>query len=216
LRSNTQHFLKLNTKNFQALIFDLGGVIIDLKIDNTITAFANLSGIDKQTLVEQYWNHDMFHKYERGHIPDDEFRAFLREFLSIEASENQLDEAWNSMILDIPHERLKMLDKLKESHEVFLLSNTNDIHLRYVNDIYVPLNNETLDDHFHGAYYSNHVGMRKPDAEIFEKVIEDNKLDPSKTLFLDDNKQNIEGAAAVGLNTFRVDHPDQLKTLFNE
>ncbi|MTI19818.1 HAD family phosphatase [Fulvivirga sp. RKSG066] len=203
-------------KGINALIFDLGGVIINLDISQTIKAFVELSGIDQEKLVRDYWHHEMFHKYERGEVSDEAFREFLRDLLKIEATDEQLDKAWNAMIFDIPQDRLRLLDRLSRNYEIFLLSNTNNIHLKRVNEVFEPLNGEVLDDYFTYAYYSNHMGMRKPNTDIFEKVIANHDLDPVRTLFLDDNKDNIQGAQAVGLQTFQVAHPDEIKTLFDE
>lgn len=203
-------------QEYNALIFDLGGVIINLEIERTIRALSELSGIPSKQIVELYWHHPQFHAYEKGQIDDDKFRNFVRDLLKIKASDKQIDAAWNAMILDIPKERLHLLQRLGERYPLFLLSNTNNIHLNYVKQVYKPLDTEMLDDHFQKAYYSHHVGMRKPDADIYEMVLEENRLDPSRTLFLDDNKHNIAGASAVGLKTFLVETPTQILTLFNE
>lgn len=193
----------------------MGGVIINLDIGLTIRQMANLADLSADEMVEQYWQHENFHAYERGKISDEEFKAFLRDHFDIKASDEALHTAWNAMILDIPTERLNLLNKLKEDYQLFLLSNTNNIHLQRVNEVFVPLNGEVLDDYFYQAYYSHQMGMRKPDREIYDKVIADHQLNPETTLFLDDNKGNLEGAKSVGLQTYWVENPNQLKALFN-
>jgi len=193
----------------------LGGVIINLDIGRTIQQMADLAHLTADEMVKQYWQHETFHQYEKGQITDEEFKAFLRGHFRIEASDEALHAAWNAMILDIPTERLNLLNKLKEDYQLFLLSNTNNIHLQRVNEVFVPLNGEVLDDYFYQAYYSHQMGMRKPDREIYDKVIEDHQLNPETTLFLDDNKGNLEGAKSVGLQTYWVENPNQLKALFN-
>lgn len=205
-----------NLRKFNTLIFDLGGVIINLEIQRTIQALSELSGLSSEMIIELYWHHEQFHAYEKGHIDDKDFRNFVRELLKINASDLEIDAAWNAMILDIPKERLHLLQRLGQRYQLFLLSNTNNIHLKYVQQVYNPLRSEMLDDHFQKAYYSHHVGMRKPDSEIYEYVLEENSLHPEHTLFLDDNKHNIAGASSVGLKTFLVENPDQIISLFNE
>ncbi len=204
------HFKHINT-----LIFDLGGVIINLDIQCTIQKLADMAGLDPQEMVGMYWGDPLFHHYEKGAISDEEFRNGLRALLKVNVSDAQLDEAWNAMILDIPQERLHMLKMLKKDFDLFLLSNTNNIHLRCVREHFLPLQDETLEDYFTQAYYSQEVSMRKPDAEIFEKVLHDHQLDPAKTLFLDDNLDNLKGALRVGLQTYQVTNPYLLKEIFD-
>jgi len=204
---------KINT--YEAYIFDLGGVIINLDIGRTIKQLANHAGLDPETMVELYWGDTLFHAYERGEVTDTDFRNGIRDLLKVSLSDQQIDEAWNAMILDIPRERLNLLYQLKAESPIFLLSNTNNIHLKKVNEAFEPAHYQSLDDYFVEAYYSHQVGMRKPGAVIYEKVLEDHQLDPSKTLFLDDNLDNLKGAQAVGLQTYQVTNPNLLKEIFD-
>ena len=206
--------MSIKTESFEALIFDLGGVIINLDIQRTINALASHARLDPETMVELYWNDDLFQEYEKGKVSDKDFRDGIRDLLKMSIDDQQIDVAWNAMILDIPEERLQLLYALKQVRPVFLLSNTNNIHLKKVKEVFHPLHYASLNEYFTQAYYSHQIGMRKPDAEIFEKVLVDHHLDPAKTLFLDDNEQNLKGAQAVGLKTFQVENPNQLKEIF--
>lgn len=199
----------------EALIFDLGGVIINLDISKTIHQLQALSTLSQEELTREYWQHEGFHQFEKGLISSAQFRDFLRDFLKTSSNDEVLDNAWNAMILDIPRQRLELLHQLKDRYQLFLLSNTNDIHLDRVHEVFLPRQEESLNDYFIHAYYSNHLGMRKPDREIYEQVLADQQLVPEKTLFLDDNTHNIEGAKSLGIQTIQVNDPQQLNTIFN-
>jgi len=195
-------------QQINTLIFDLGGVIINLDVSRTIEKLSQLSGFSQHKVIELYQNNENFKLYEKGLISDNEFRSFVRGLVNAEVDDNIIDEAWNAMVLDIPKERLIDLRALSKNYDLYLLSNTNNIHLQRVNENFSPLEAESLDDYFQKAYYSHHIGMRKPDQEIFKFVVDTHNLDPSKTLFLDDNESNIAGANKVGIQTLHVSHPD--------
>jgi putative hydrolase of the HAD superfamily len=120
-------------------------------------------------------------------------------------------------LLGIPQQKLDLLLSLKEKFNVYLLSNTNNIHLNYINDkIMTPVFGEaSLDRYFHKAYYSHRMKKRKPDANIYEQVLDENNLQPHETLFLDDNADNIAGANGLGIRTVHVVTPDHIIAYFN-
>ena len=121
------------------------------------------------------------------------------------------------MLRGIPAIKLDLLMRLQNEFRVFLLSNTNAIHLDHINNIMLPkgANQKSLDDYFHKAYYSHRMRKRKPDAEIFEQVLEENHLIPEQTLFLDDYAINIEGAKALGIKTVHVTSPNLILDYFH-
>lgn len=199
------------------LIFDLGGVILDLSVDHTLQSFSKLSGIPKEKVQEMYVEAPGFLEYEKGMIDDDTFRDFVRQTFSIRADDAAIDECWNAMLRGIPPLKLDLLLRLQREFRVFLLSNTNGIHLDHINGVMLPKNGEqsTLDRYFHKAYYSHRMKKRKPDAEIFEEVLEENHLVPEQTLFLDDYAVNIEGAKALGIKTIHVTTPNLILEYFH-
>lgn len=198
------------------LIFDLGGVIINLNTSLTIKAFAELSGRSLEEVIKFSTTEPAFHLYEKGQITDADFRAVIRTLTSKPLDDTSIDKAWNAMILDLPIEHIKLLRSLKERHNIFLLSNTNNIHMECVNDVRIKASVESFDQLFHYDYYSHIMGKRKPDANIFEQVLEENNLDPAQTLFLDDNYDNINGASNLGINTLHVTSPNLLFEYFDE
>lgn len=197
------------------IIFDLGGVIINLSVEKTHQAFAALSGLSVNEIKSMVHHGAFFHDYERGLISDAEFRTHLRESLRLTVSDVQLDAAWNAMLLDIPIERINLLVRLKEKFSLYLLSNTNNIHLQCFNDIVKNLTGQpVIDYYFHRAYYSHVLKISKPDVAIYNHVLLQNGLRAEETIFLDDNKDNLTGANKAGIKTFHVEHPDQIFSLF--
>jgi glucose-1-phosphatase len=193
------------------LIFDLGGVIVNLSYEETYKAFAHLSGksVDEVRILAN--NLDEFKQYEMGKIDDAAFRGFIRNRIGISARDEEIDQAWNAMLLDIPSQRLKVLQKLRNTYRTFLLSNTNAIHLRAFSQTVKQVSNQdSLSFCFEKLYYSHEIGLRKPDVNIYEHVLTENTLTPSKTLFFDDLLPNLEGAKSAGIQTYHVANADEL------
>jgi HAD superfamily hydrolase (TIGR01509 family) len=217
--------LKINTQkrkprvvnpSVKNLIFDLGGVILDLSVEATLNSFAKVSGMEKNESKRLFLSSPGFELYEKGEYGDEEFREFVRNLYKISASDEVLDACWNAMLLRIPKNKLELLETLKSRYNVYLLSNTNNIHLEYINNVLLPVSgNNFLDDFFHRAYYSHRMKKRKPDAEIFDQVLSENNFLPHETLFLDDNQQNVEGASKLGIQTVYVTHPDLILDYFS-
>lgn len=199
------------------LIFDLGGVILDLHVDKTLDSFAELSGFTREKVHALYLSAPGFLEYEKGLIDDHAFRAFVRETYALTATDQEIDACWNAMLGGIPPIKLELLLKLQREFRVFLLSNTNSIHLEHINGSLLSgiTGKQPLDSYFHKAYYSHRMGKRKPDADIFEQVLEENQLIPEQTLFLDDYAINIEGAQSLGIRTLHVTSPNLILDYFH-
>jgi FMN phosphatase YigB (HAD superfamily) len=200
------------------LIFDLGGVILDLSTDHTLQALSKLSGIEIKRVNELY-SSPGFEVYEKGLMSDDDFRDYVREVYVIQSSMAEIDACWNAMLRGIPVRKLQLLQKLKQDYNVYLLSNTNSIHLAYINQVMLPgifQHAKSLDSYFHRAYYSHVMKKRKPNADIFEQVLSENALLPHQTLFLDDNLSNVDGAKQLGIKTVHVVSPDLIYDYFHD
>ena len=202
-------------KKIKNVLFDLGDVIIDISIPGTITKFAERSGLSTQEIREIYYHSDVFLNYEKGLISDDEFFAGINQIFSTDMSFDEFKSIWNGMLIKIPQERLLLLDKVSKSYRTFLLSNTNNLHLLRFTEMMHEISPErSLESYFERAYYSHQMSMRKPDAEIFEFILKQNNLRPEETIFLDDNADNIYGAAQVGIVAVLVKNPNQLFEIF--
>jgi glucose-1-phosphatase len=209
--------MRTHDPELKNLIFDLGGVIINLAPQRTIEAFARLAHLPFEKVEAAYHAHPEFNAFEKGELTDAQFRSALREIFSIRATDVELDECWNAMLLDIPVERIQLLQKLRNHYRLFLLSNTNNIHLTCFNGTVSKVTSSaSLGPFFDEVYYSHQMKMRKPDVEIYEYVLKENNLHPGETLFLDDNLSNLKGAEKAGIKTFHVQHPDLIFSLFHE
>jgi HAD superfamily hydrolase (TIGR01509 family) len=199
------------------IIFDLGGVIINIDYQKAIDEFKKLSKADCTIEFNQKSQSGLFDDLETGRISEEAFRDKVRECYQVEGTDEEIDAAWNAMLLEIPAERVALLRELRKKYKIFLLSNTNAIHLvgfnKIVKDSFgIP----NLDALFDKTYYSHLVGERKPDATIFEKVLADNNLEREETLFIDDSIQHIESAKAIGLQTLHLAPPLTINQVFQD
>lgn len=195
----------MNLSNFDTIIFDLGGVVINLDYHKTTRAFEALGLENFGEMYSQAAQSGLFDDFEKGKSSVPYFLNKLIDFLPTGTTANQVVEAWNAMILDFPKENLKLLEELKSSHRTLLLSNTNEIHIQKVHQhLQLVSPHKTLDPYFEKVYFSSDVKMRKPDVEIFEFVLKENNLNPATTLFIDDTEQHILGAQKVGIQTYHI------------
>ena len=188
------------------IIFDLGGVLINLNYQLTRKAFEDLGVQDFDAFYTQHKANPLFENLEVGAIEPEVFYEALREATGLTLSNDQLETAWNAMLLDFPVERLLWLDQIKNKYNIYLFSNTNAIHYKAFTSIYAqtaPLIglNTDFNHFFKTAYYSHTLGQRKPELAAFEAVIQDANLDPAQTLFIDDTISNIKEAQKAGLRT---------------
>lgn len=202
---------------YNAIIFDLGGVIINLNYNRTAQAFIDLGLTNFNEIYSKAKQTSLFDDFEKGLMTNDAFRATLKQHLPEGVSDEAIDAAWNAMLLDIPQHRVDFLGKVAKKYRIFLLSNTNNIHVTEftaINDR--VFGNGVFESIFEQHYYSCKMGMRKPDAEIFEYVLSENNLDRTKTLFIDDSIQHVEGARAVGLTAdwLRVENGESIEEKF--
>ena len=188
------------------IIFDLGGVLLNLNYQLTRKAFENLGVANFNDLYTQHHANPLFEQLEVGAIEPDEFYNQLRKATGLTLSYAQLETAWNAMLLDFPTDRLQWLDQIKNKYNIYLFSNTNAIHYNAFTTIYAQTAhlvglNPNFNHFFKEAHYSHTLGQRKPEVAAFEAVLAKSDLDPAQTLFIDDTISNIEGAQKVGLQT---------------
>lgn len=194
----------MDLQKINNIIFDLGGVIIDI---DPMRSFDALKKLAKQEQADKFSEISaLFLDFETGAMDNATFYRQIRELAEQEALEDEIiAEAWNAMLLDIPADRLEVLRKLKKKYRLFVLSNTNDIHVTAFNKIVKSVcGEEDLACFFDKVYFSHDLKMRKPDAEIYAFVLNDNQLIPEETLFIDDRPENIEAAKALGIQTFQA------------
>ena len=196
----------INLNGIKNIIFDLGGVLLNLDFQLTQQAFVNLGVVDFNSHYTKAKQSGLFNSFETGKITEAEFCNQLRILTDITASNIEIINAWNAMLLDFPIKRKELLLNLKNEFNTSLLSNTNETHVRAFNEIIIKdIKEKELAPLFHSHYFSNEIGLRKPNLDTFRYVLEMNNYDASETLFLDDSIQHIEGAKKLEINTFHIE-----------
>jgi putative hydrolase of the HAD superfamily len=207
----------MRASDYPNIIFDLGGVILNIDYLRTANAFKALGLKDFDQRYSQLAQTHIFDRFERGEIDPPTFRQGLREAVALDVDDTAIDQAWNAMLLDLPDERLKLLERISNEKRIALLSNTNQIHIdAFHGRLREQINKPDLSHLFGKVYYSFEMGMRKPEPRIFKQVLSEMGLDPEETLFIDDSPQHIVGARSVGLNVhhLRVDRGETITDLF--
>ncbi len=184
------------------IIFDLGGVLLDIDYYKTEKAFQQLGFAHFKNMYSQYKANAVFEKLETGHISNQAFYDEIIKEANTAINQQQIAQAWNAMLLNFRISSLLYLKELAKRYKLYLLSNTNAIHLQEVHKIFINQTGQaSLDDYFTHAYYSNIVGLRKPDRDIFEFVLKDAGLIAAESIFIDDSFNNIDTAKKMGFMT---------------
>lgn len=191
-------------QNIDNIIFDLGGVILTLDMPRAEQQFTELGVKNYNELFRSGNVSSFFKDYEVGAIDNATFLDELRKLAGLSLTDAQLIAAWNAMLGVFPEERIALLKKLQSKYRLFLFSNTNAIHVDAFRKMHTDTFNTHFDDYFEKAYYSHTMGMRKPEKASYEYIINEQKLDPSRTVFIDDSLANIEGAINAGLQGLHV------------
>ncbi|HEV2353381.1 MAG TPA: HAD family phosphatase [Puia sp.] len=188
-------------KGIRNIIFDLGGVIINLDNRRTEQAFISLGVKDFGKYFGHGFAESFFRDYEVGKLTDQEFIGSIRGYAGLDhVADQAIVDGWNALLLDFPPERIRLLGELRKSYRIFLFSNTNALHLTALRQIWIKsFGGGSLEDYFDKTYYSHLMGMRKPDPASFRYILEENNLIGNETLFVDDAIVNVEGAEQAGL-----------------
>lgn len=183
------------------IIFDLGGVLLNIDYGLTIQSFNELGIPHFETVFSKFRQDRISDDFECGVVTDEGFRNHIRSLSGVDFEDRLIDQAWNTMLLDFPLSRLEMLKVLKkEGFQLFLLSNTNIIHYREFSKRLNSLFGEPLERFFTKTYYSHEVGLRKPDKKIFGKVLNDFDLQAVETLYIEDSPQHVSAARELGID----------------
>lgn len=205
----------LNLEGIKNIIFDLGGVIINIDHNKAISSFQQLLGNDFNELEQNLTANNILEKYETSAISTNEFISIFKKFKPALTNQEIID-AWNSMLLEIPQERILIIRKLARKHRVFLLSNTNEIHLNNINQhVKDEFGFNEMSSLFEKAYYSHEMGLRKPNPNIFEEILIDKNLVPKETLFIDDSEEHIISAKLLNLETHHLLATENIIDIFN-
>lgn len=197
----------------KAIIFDLGGVVLDIDSERENQRFAEL-GIENYRKFFTPANMNVFfQKQEVGEVLEDQFYDGFRQLTGSSLSDRDIKETWNLILTDFNSARMAYLEKLRQRFPIYLFSNTNDIHTRRFEALCLEQMGKPLSDYFEQLYYSQEIHMRKPNPQAFQKVLDLSGLKAEETVFIDDNADNVAGAKSVGLQTIHLVAPTTILDL---
>ncbi len=202
-------------KNIKTIIFDLGGVIFNIDYQKTIEEFNKLGVSDSKYLYSKNTQSKLFDDLETGHISNYEFLKELQK-KSNNANLDQIKKAWNAMLLDLPVERLIALKKVKKKYNIFLLSNTNEIHIHKIKELIGEKTFSEFYNLFDKIYFSYKIKKRKPNFEAFQLIIFENKLIADEVLFIDDSIQHIKSAKKLNIETLHLKQNQEITKILSE
>jgi len=201
--------------DLEVIVFDLGNVLIDIDYAQAMSTIKSALPAPLHPKVDQCYAAEFHKAYERGEIDSPSFRNAFRDYFEQDWSDNEVDALWNSLLGSLPAYRLDLVRKLKSHHQVAILSNTNEIHIQAVEVVLAQeYGMDNFSSLFDWVFYSHQVGLAKPDRAIYQHLVDTVGVDPSQILFFDDLSANVDGAAAVGIPSIRVEGPHTLLDFF--
>jgi glucose-1-phosphatase len=215
---NQHVFNKLEISNIESgkiknIIFDLGGVVINISYQRTVNAFKRIGFDNFDAIYSQIKQTHLFDLLETGQIPPQAFCLEIQKYKH-NLSDKDIKQAWSSMIVNMPAEHIPLLINIRKKYNTYVLSNTNAIHIDYFNEYLVKtFGRNPLPDMFDKLYYSHEINQRKPDPEAYETVLADAGLNPDETIFIDDLYANIAGAKKLGIHAYHLEN-EQISDLF--
>ena len=201
-------------KKIRNIVFDLGGVLVDLDFKAAINGLQEVGFANVKEQLLAFDRGGIFQKFEVGEITADEFRTAIRENSTVTLTDEEVDGLWNAMLLEIPREKLELILHLRGKYMVYLLSNTNSIHWDYVCKNAFNYRGFRVEDYFEETFLSYEMHLAKPDKAIFEKVLSDANLLAEETLFIDDSEANCKAAQEVGIHAHHYHVGDDLSKIF--
>ena len=199
--------------DFDTIIFDFGGVILDIDPDLSRRRFAEMLGVENARKLE---SEQLPQLYETGSISRAEFISRINQIAGTQLSDSEILAAWNAMLLNYKPARIEWIKRLHKTHRLLLLSNTNDAHFEYFHNKLIAEYGVTFYQLFDHVYLSHEMGLLKPSHEIYETVIAEQKLDLQHTLFIEDTARNVAGAQEVGLQTLLIPRNGEFYEFFEK
>jgi putative hydrolase of the HAD superfamily len=200
-------------KKIKAIIFDLGAVLLNISYQKTVDEFEKIGINNAATFYSKKTQTNLFNLLETGKITELEFVNEIKKDVK-KASSESIIKAWNAMLLDLPKSRINLLKNLKKEYPIFLLSNTNAIHINEFKKQLGETDYAEFYNLFNKVYYSHEIGFRKPNANAFQLILKENNLKANEVLFIDDSPQHIEGARKLGINAHHLTDEEDVTQLF--
>ena len=207
------HLSWLRNLHIEAVVFDLGNVIIPIDFEKTVQAFVSLGGRKANELYSYAGQTHLFEELERGEVSRKEFIDQVRPELNY-ASDIAIVEAWNAMLYHVDHSTFDYLDKLRPRFKTYVLSNINTYHAEWVGKaMRTAASNKDITQYFDHVFYSHEIGHRKPENGAWQIIIGTEGVNPQKTLFIEDKEENIEAANALGFNVLHWNPSNDIRSV---
>lgn len=198
----------------KTIIFDLGGVILDLDWNSVIEAFGKLGFREAADLLNPYRQKGIFLNLEKGIVSPEELYGYIREKTGRDLSGEDINKALNKFISGLSPYKLEMLENLRKRFELFVLSNTNAIMFPDLDKTWFGQQGKGIADYFDRLFLSYEMKMLKPDDEIFEKVISETGIIPGETLYIDDSQANVDAGRKFGFNVYKPAPMEDFRHIF--
>ncbi len=198
------------------VVFDMGGVLVDIDRDASVRAFTEIGYADAGKLLDPYTQTGIFLQLEEGKIEPQQLYEYIWQQVGHRIDPRAIDGALEKFIVGLPVYKLDMLRELRKKYRVYLLSNTNAILFPYIARTLFTQRGLTVDDYFDHKFLSYEMRLVKPNKEIFLKMIEMSGVRPEETLFVDDAKANVEAGESVGLRTYLASPNEDFRPLFDQ
>ncbi len=196
------------------IIFDLGGVVIDLDRERCVESFTRIGFPEADTLIDFYHPAEFFNRLERGEITAAEVCDIIRSTYPCKASDKEICDSYSDFLSGIPLFKLRMIESLKaRGFKIYALSNINEIVMPKVRQLF-EADGKSIEEYFDKLYLSFEMKSLKPDAEIFEMLIKDSGIKPEETLYIDDSERNIEAGREFGLQLYLASAHEDYSHLF--
>jgi len=201
-------------EGIKSVIFDLGGVIYDVDYHKTINAFKAL-GMDRfEEIYAKAGQSDLFNDLEEGKISRAVFVERIKNLSRHDMTSSQIFNAWNGMLLGFMPDALACLKRLRSTYRIFLLSNTNEIHIQEIEKRVGTAFFSDFYSLFEKVYLSHELGLRKPHTDVFNYILKEKGLKANETLFIDDSIHHVEGAIKAGLQAYHLTDEQTIDQLF--
>jgi len=193
--------MKVDLTKYDTIIFDFGGVILDIDPERSRKSFIKLVGEEK---TDKVFSSGLLSEFEKGKITAASFRSEVEELTSVIINEEAFNRAWNAMLIDYKPKRIERIQWLGKTHKLIMLSNTNELHYAFFSNKLKKEYGVSFFDLFQNVYLSYELGLLKPDLEIYRQVLIEQNLNPERTLFIEDTKENALAANKLGIETLII------------
>lgn len=201
-------------KQIKNIVFDFGGVLMDLDFDNCLDEFRQAGFKDISEYTDTFRGEGFFKDFETGMITADQFRQEIKARIQQPLTDEEVDALWLKMLKYIPAEKIDLLLELRKHYMVYLLSNTNELHWQYISSLKYGRRRFRISDFFEKMFLSFQMKLAKPDPRIFERMIHEADILPEETLFIDDSAANCHAAASLGIHAHHYQLGEDLSQIF--